>query len=137
MCLRGRDRRRRVEVRDASVGLNVSKALDVGVRAAKWGMRWGNDHLPLPCPLPPSHRRLPTNHPPTQPSQRTRLHSTPTVPPHPPPRSPLRTHRPRAATHFTSGREWNKVPPGGMVGPRERHRERSAARTETPEGGKA
>jgi len=43
---------RRAEVRDASVGLNVSKALDVGARAARcgarWGMQRGDDRLPLP-----------------------------------------------------------------------------------------
>lgn len=108
---------RRAEVRDASVGLNVSKALDVGgwrpcgvVQGG--GCRGEMIVYPSRPILPPYHR------PPTPPPWRT-PHSTPTVPPHRiPPRSPLAPIDP-ATTYSTSGQEWNKVPPGGMVRPRD------------------
>lgn len=79
---------RRAEVRDASVGLNVSKALDVGARAVSSKVgdakgKWSSTpclRSPLLCAATYA-----------TPVERT-LHSTPTVPP---PRSPLCTHRPR------------------------------------------
>jgi len=116
---------RRAEVRDASVGLNVSNALDVGARAVrgKVGNAEGRRRvLSLPSPSPTRARSL--THVTAPPPWRT-PHSTPTVRRH---IAPSRPYSSRvvpidlAATHFTSRRGWNKVPPGGMVTPRRRRR---------------
>jgi len=121
---------RRAEVRDASVGLNVSNALDVGARAVrgKVGNAEGRRRvLSLLSPSPVRARSLTLAHPRYRATLMENAALNPHgAPPHRPVAPPLVPHATPidlAATHFTSRRGWNKVPPGGMVTPRRRRRQ--------------